>query len=192
MESIFVPVIMSVILKIKYQLSVWVGAVIGFFGVGLLSTFNVEILSAAGISGIISAIILAIIVILTSYIVHNDPPSRIAFYQLLIGVIASGIIAFFNWQTPSFHDLGVMAYTEMLYAIALFLFLDAFYYCEPHIIALLAYSLVFFTELIDWVSNEHIPTEGTIYGFIFIIVGGFIVILSSYRQDIKKHFHRRG
>lgn len=190
MESIFVPIFMSAILKVKYQIPVWLGVSIGFLGVGLLSTFNVNVFSSAGIAGVSSGALLAIMVMLTSIIVYNDAPPRIAFYQLLIGVIISGIIALFNWQTPSLHDLGVMSYSGLLYALALFLFLDAFYYTEPHIIAMLGYSLVFFTEFIDWISNGIIPSSGTIYGFIFIIVGGYIVIFNSYKRDIDKQFNQ--
>lgn len=191
-ESLFVPIIMSIILKIKYKTPVWIGIIIGFIGVGLLSTFNVKIFSAAGISGITSGALLAIIVILTSYIVYNDTPSRIAFYQSLIGVVTSGLIAIFNWKNPTFHDCGIMAYSGLLYALALFLFLDAFYYTEPHIIAMLGYSLVFFTELLNWITNGGIPTIGTVYGFICILFGGFVVIYNSYKEDIKKHFSLNG
>lgn len=184
-ESLFVPIFMSWILKIKYQVPVWTGVIIGFLGVGLLSTFNVQVFSSAGLAGIGSGALLAIMIIITSYIVSKDPPSRIAFYQLLIGVVISGIVAVFNWQTPSLHDFGIMAYTGLLYALALFLFLDSFYYVEPHIIAMLGYSFVLFTSLINLVLNgipEPIPT---IIGFLFIISGGYAVILNSY-SHIKK------
>lgn len=189
-ESLFVPIIMGLILRKKYPLITWIGVCTGFIGVGLLATFNVRVFSVAGSFGIASGFGLAIMIIITSYIVYNDPPTRVAFYQLLIGVFLSGIISVFDWQWPSIRDMGIMLYSGLMYGLALFLFLDAFYFTEPHIIAMLGYSLVFFTELIKWISYGTIPTVRTIYGFILILIGGYMVILMSYIKD-KKKIHKK-
>lgn len=185
-EAIFVPLILSWILKKKYSFSTWIGVGVGLIGVGFLTTFNIKLLSLAGLTGISSGALLAIIIILTSYIVHNDGPVKIALYQSLIGLFASGLLAIFQWETPSLGDAGLLMYSGLLYGLALFLFLDSFYYTEPHILAMLSYSLVFFTELTNWVINQKTPTKETIYGFLFIFFGGLAVILNSYRDDRKK------
>lgn len=182
-EALFIPLILWIVLGRKIGMSIWIGLILGYIGVSLTYFSDVSVFNIGGIVGLCAGFGMAFIILLTSYMVKKDPPARIAVYQMGIGVVVSGLLAMLYWNTPPAQAIILMLFSGCIYGIALFLFLDAFYYTESFIIGMLSYSLILFTETIDWilhgVDNKHI----ILTGLICIIAGGLIVIGSSYRKD---------
>lgn len=190
-DALFVPIIMLIILQEKIASIAWGGLILGFLGAGFVYSFDIQLHSTGGIIGGVigfsSGIGLAAIVLLTSYMVKKDPPLRIAFYQSLLGVISSGILAVaFGWQNPAWQDLLFMLFAGLFFAVALFLFLDSFYYTEAYILGTLSYALTLFVVIIDWIVNQQLISFKTILGSVLIVSGGIIVIISSYHHNKKK------
>lgn len=182
-EAFYIPLILRWFLKQKIRRLVWVGISLGFIGVSLTYFSDISVLNIGGLIGFFAGILMAFIILLTSYMVKKDPPTRIATYQMGIGTIVSALPALLNWQMLSSDVIFLMLFSGVIYAIALFLFLEAFYYTESYIIGTLSYALIIFTEIVDWmlqgVDNKHLVLSG----IFFIIIGGLIVVLSSYRKE---------
>ncbi len=188
-DALWVPVILSVFLGKKFHIFIWSGICIGLFGVGMFYFKNFSLYEFGGISGatiaIISAILMSIIIIMSSYMVKNDPPLRIAFYQLLIGLILSGILAIPNWKMPHFDIVIQWMGSGVLYAVALFFFLNSFLYTESFILAVLGYSLIPFTAFFDLLHSELDFNKLVLPGLFLIFVGGLMTILTPYYLERK-------
>ena len=188
-DALIILFILFFLLKVKVRALGWLGIFIGFIGIGFIYSFDIKFNTFYGLLGgsigVFSGIGLGAVVILTSYMVKQDPPLRIALYQALIGVILSGIIALFDWKMPQIHDLLFMLCTGVFFAFALFLFLDSFFYTESYIIGVLGYSLVFFVEMLNWIIYKERILTSTIIGSFLICSGGALTIWNSYLTDKK-------
>lgn len=186
-DALIIPIILFFLLNIKIDVLGWIGILIGFIGIGFVYSFDIKLNTfhgfLGGCTGIFSGFGLGVIVILTSYMVKNDPPLRIALYQSFIGTILSGIIVLFNWEMPQISDLLYMICTGTFFALALFLFLDSFFYTEPYVIGVLGYSLVFFVEIFNGIIYKETISSSTIIGSTLICTGGALTIWDSYRND---------
>jgi drug/metabolite transporter (DMT)-like permease len=189
-DAILIPVILFLFLNVKINYLQWIGILIGFCGIGFVYSFDLKLHTLhgfiAGLIGLSSGIGLAVIIVLQSYMVKNDPPLRIALYQSIIGLFSAGMIAYFNWQTPTFSDSLYMIFGGIFFAVALFLFLDSFYYTETYVIGVLNYSIVLFVEGLNWIINKEPINLKTIIGSLIIILGGMITIMVTYHLDKKR------
>ena len=189
-EAIIVPLILKLLLKNKIKAAIWIGIIIGFVGVSwtYFGGDNLSFINKGGMYSFIGAVGMAILIVMTSYMVKNDPPLRIAFFQIVIGVVCATIGASITstWVKLPFQEITLLLISGFFYSTALFLFLDAFYYTESYIIGMLSFSLVGFYEISNVILN--IPQKREIIGpsLILIVIGGLIVILSSYHLNKKK------
>lgn len=184
-EALFIPIFLYLVFKHKAEKIQIYGVIIGFAGVATIYTPDYGIISVGGILGLVSGISMAIIFLLTSTMIHRDPPLRITFYHSLIAAIISGVFAYFNWQTPSGTTIVAASGLGLLLATALYLFIYAFFHAEPYVMAPLSYSLVIFAGVLEWLIWGDVPTLRSVIGFILILAGGLMVISCAYRKGKK-------
>jgi len=182
------------ILGIKIKKLAFFGIITGFIGILFVYFFDISSIYdlIGGAFGIFSGITLGIIVIITSYMVKQDPPLRIGFYHSLLGLISSIFLAVifsfrYGWFIPHINDIIIMMFSGFLFALTLFCLLEAFYYTETYIIGAISYFLPVFTEIINWIENKSLVKWTTIFGSSIITIGGLVVIISSYLKD-KEHY----
>lgn len=192
-DPLIVPLALFLFFRTKITKWAWSGLFVGFVGVGLVYWYDAfSNTVSSGVIGILSGAGLAYVVVITSYIVKKDKPVLIAFYQTFIGAISSFIFMFFSnpvFVIPSLFDLFSMIAQGIFFAIALFLFLQAFYYTEAHIIGGLGYSLTLFVVLLETFVLKNPLSAPTLWGTVLISGGGIIIILDSYISDKKKEKH---
>ena len=190
-DALIIPLMMYFFFRVYIPRFAVVGLLIGFLGVSFVNAFDFRVSSWGGLIGIFSGIGLAYIVVITSYMVKNDSPLIIGFYQSLIGVIFSALIMlYFEWKAPNFMDLISIISQGALFAIALFLFLDAFYYTEAHIIGSLGYTLTIFIIFLEALILGRIINISSLIGTVLVCGGGLTVIGSTYRQDKLQHLSK--
>lgn len=180
------------LLGIPLPKGVWIGVVIGTAGIIFVYSFDFSSIHdvVGGIFGTISGVLLALVIFLTRYMVRRDPPLRIGFYNSLLGLLffGSGTIYFGftdGWEFPKISSMSVMIISGFIWALALFFFLEAFYFAENHVIGAIALFLPIFTETFNWAINKEILSWTTFTGSLITGIGGLIVIIASYRHDAK-------
>ena len=148
--------------------------------------------------GAFSTLCFAVVFLMTSYMVHHDKPITIAFYQgiaalvfSMISLVGSVTYLFFNndyeqiynyfsfFQTENIFTLPVLFLTlgGVVYAWALPLFFEAFYYTETLILATLGYFLspiVSMYEFLFFGSSEAIWLNKWSILFITAGTGGLL------------------
>ena len=181
------------LLGIKVSKLTWVGIIIGVLGIIYVYSFDIHSIFdiVGGIFGTLSGITLAIITVITTYLVLQDPPLRIGLYQSFLGLASSFLIAIIlgmvqGWYIPNTSELITMSFSGFFFGMMLFCIWEAFYYTEAYIIGALSYVLPIFVEAINWILTKEVPSLSTIIGTIIISAGCLIVVFEAYIEDKKK------
>lgn len=179
------------------KVSLW-GIIIGALGIGFVYAFDIKSVFdlIGGFFGTMSGVSLAVITIITSYLVKQDPPLRIGLYQAALGFISSLIIgvtlSLFQGCAPiKIGDIVTMAFSGIFFAMMLFCIWEAFYYTESYIIGALSYFLPVFVETINWILTKEVVKFTTIIGTVIISLGSLIVVFDVYieeKRNRKKHY----
>lgn len=184
-------VVLLYFLGIKIRPIGLLGIILGFMGI--VTVWVVDFHSAydfiGAIFGSISGFTLALITVITSYLVKQDPPLRIGFYQSLAGCISSLFIAGLSgliqgWSFPSSEEVFNMFFAGIIFAFALFCLWQAFYYTESYVIGAASYFFPVFVMVLGWIINDDGMDFLTILGNVIISVGSLFVIADSlYRPN---------
>ena len=144
-----------------------------------------------GTFGVGAGITLAIITVITAYLVKQDPPIRIGLYQSALGFVSSlciglllGLIHGFDF--PSFSEVVLALVTSVILSLLLYMIWKSFYYTEPYILGALSYILPVFLILFGWILEEEPMNHATIIGTIIITLGGCMAVFDSYIHH-RKH-----
>ncbi|KPK32957.1 MAG: hypothetical protein AMS24_02690 [Chlamydiae bacterium SM23_39] len=169
------------------------GIFIGLAGIIFVYFFDINSLYdfIGGIMGTLSGFTLAVVVIMSSYMVKNDPPLRICLYNALIGCIVSGIFSLFygftiGWLSLTINDIVISIFSGLLFSLILFCFLEAYFYTESYIIASISYFLPVFIVVINWIILQKALPITTIVGSFIIVLGSLTVISSSFLKEKRK------
>jgi len=183
-EALFVPWLLWLAYRKKIDRLTWIGIVIGFIGVAAVYRPDITIANIAAFLGLGAGLATAIVVLLTSIIMRlREPPIRVATYHAIIACIIFGLESFHIWETPQGFDLLYAGGSGICFAVAICLFIHAFYHTEPHIIGGLSYSLVVFSGILDWVIFGDIPSQYSMIGFVLILIGGVLIIYKSHQKN---------
>ena len=159
-----------------------------FSGVG----WNFGLIS--GISGIFSALLFSIMFFVSSIIVRHDTPIRITYYHAIVGSVLASIVLLImvifklinagSFPSFSLSLLRDSVVVGILYAISIVLFLRAFLYTEPVIIAMLGYTLGFFTFSFEWLFKGVTGSYKNLVGSGLITIGCTILIYGEYVRSM--------
>lgn len=181
-------------LKIKiFPLSKW-GILFGFAGivfVYILDASSRYTLIGATL-GLSSGLTLAIITIITTYLIKLDPPERIGLYQAILGMSSSFVIACVlgfssGWSFPTTKDLLLETITAIVFSWLLYYIWKAFYYTEEYIIGGLSYILPAFLIIAAFLLGEETINLSTGIGTLIITIGGICVVIDSHLKHKKAH-----
>ena len=146
---------------IKLKSSVVIASIIGYTFLFMFYLIDINLLGLSkavlGVAlGVIFSCTTSIINIMTPLIVYHDPPIRVAFYQVLIGLIVALAILSFKmifghccWNFPT-SEILLAIYSGIFYALALPFFFSACYYTEFMLIVLFGYALHPFIHFVAW------------------------------------------
>ncbi len=180
-------------LHFRFPKGVWLGVIVGTVGIFFIYTFDSgsdQAITGASF-GTLSGICLATVIFLTRYMIRRDPPLRICFYSALISFMGSAFCTFIfglseTFELPTYSSMYVMAVSGLIWGLALFCFLESFYFSENHVIGSIAFFLPVFVETFNWEINSKILNWESLIGSIIMTLGGIIVIISTYRHDKKR------
>ncbi len=173
----------------------WIGIVLSLIGVVTVYYFN-----ATGwrdlqgfIFGISSGAGLAVIILITYSLIKTDHTCRIGFYHGVIGCIFSlTLLTYFyltnNVIVPPLREIIISLFFGGAFAYSLFCFIQSTLYVEAYAIGATGYSLIFFTEIFNWILTRELLPLSSIIGVSLIVFGGIKVVLGTYITEEKKRF----
>lgn len=190
-EALFIPLLTWAFCKQKIHWIVWIGLLIGFFGTGLAHPPDNLLSKLSLMIGLSAGLLTAIVIVISKNLVRFDAPLRIIFYHSIIATIFGGSVAFFHWKMPSIHQIGIITAAGVLFGIALWLFLMSLKFADAYLVGSLSYSLVIFSALAQWLVWHETPSTLAIFGYLFVMGGGLLVIYRSHIQSLKSNSSKK-
>lgn len=195
-DSLMYVILAVILLKERYNLFEKMGVLTTLIGIAIVVYFdllsmNKELAIKGCALGLSSSFSLAIILILTSVIVQHDNPIRVVFYQCFYGLLISLVVLGLSFD--QFDQINLTqgaiwsAIVEgFIYATAVVLLLQAFYYVNVIIVAISSYSLDLYSVLFNFaLSSEKIQIQ-TLVSAALIAIGSGILIRAEYKKYMLK------
>ena len=187
--------ILLIVWHLKHQISVRaaMGIILSFMGIIYVyfadsrSLYDV----IGGVFGVSAGFTLAVITVITAYLVKKDPPIRIGFYQSILGLsfflpfsLLLGLIDGFDF--PSLLETAIALMTGVVFSVLLYMLWQSFYYTKPHILGAVSYILPLFLLLFGWLFEKKPINQATLRGTLLITTGSFLAISSLFTTRSKR------
>jgi drug/metabolite transporter (DMT)-like permease len=182
-RTLFTTVLAVLILHETVGLRRWSATALGFIGVVVVVQPGSDSFSLYALAAILSAFLVALLMIFLRTLSQVDKPITIMSYQAVFLTLILAAPALYFWVTPTWTELVLVIVAGTLMSIMQWLNIQAYKVGEAAAIAPMDYFRLFFATLIGiWFFSE-IPT-------IWTFVGAGIILLSTaytmHRNSIRK------
>lgn len=189
---LFIPLIVLIYLKQKFDEKIWWGIAVGFIGIILILRPNPqELLKVGDVYGLAAGIFLAIAYVALKALTKTESFITVLFYYSFISFVIALPFAVMNWVNPPpliwlYGTLTGMCFISYLYMIQY-----AYQITEAVKLAPFNYSVVVFTGLLAWIIFDEIPSPMSAIGIILVIIGGILSITLHEKgnKDLKHSIH---
>ena len=182
-RTLFTTVLAVLILHETVGLRRWSATVLGFIGVIVVVQPGSDTFSLYAVAAIVSAFLVALLMIFLRTLSQLDRPITIMSYQAVFLTLLLTGPAIYFWVTPTLDELILVAVAGGLMSVMQWLNIQAYKVGEAAAIAPMDYFRLFFATLIGiWFFSE-IPTIWTFAG------AGIILLSTAYtmhRNSIRK------
>lgn len=173
---LFVPIIAYLLTGAKTSPKAWLGILIGFVGIALILHPNHQMFSAKSFIALASGMLAALAIVEMRIVSKTSSIIQMLFYYFLTSTIISGIMAAWQWQTPTASIwlllVGVGIFGTLYQVFATFAYVTA----PVRLMSPLMFFVVLFGGLLDWLLWGKIPNVITLIGAVVIIGGSIMVI----------------
>lgn len=182
-RTLFTTVLAVLILHETVGLRRWSATALGFIGVVVVVQPGSDSFSLYALAAILSAFLVALLMIFLRTLSQVDKPITIMSYQAVFLTLILASPALYFWVTPTWTELVLVIVAGTLMSVMQWLNIQAYKVGEAAAIAPMDYFRLFFATLIGiWFFSE-IPT-------IWTFVGAGIILLSTaytmHRNSIRK------
>lgn len=182
-RTLFTTVLAVLILHETVGLRRWSATALGFIGVVVVVQPGSDSFSLYALAAILSAFLVALLMIFLRTLSQVDKPITIMSYQAVFLTLILAMPALYFWVTPTWTELVLVIVAGTLMSVMQWLNIQAYKVGEAAAIAPMDYFRLFFATLIGiWFFSE-IPT-------IWTFVGAGIILLSTaytmHRNSIRK------
>ncbi|MAI98960.1 MAG: hypothetical protein CMH67_05155 [Nisaea sp.] len=182
-RTLFTTVLAVLILHETVGLRRWSATALGFIGVVVVVQPGSDSFSLYALAAILSAFLVALLMIFLRTLSQVDKPITIMSYQAVFLTLILAAPALYFWVTPTWTELVLVIVAGTLMSVMQWLNIQAYKVGEAAAIAPMDYFRLFFATLIGiWFFSE-IPT-------IWTFVGAGIILLSTaytmHRNSIRK------
>ena len=149
--------------------------VVAFIGVVLVARPGSGVLGWAALLPLVTAVLLAIYMVMTRYIRGKDDPDATTFYSTAAGALALSLVVVFEWQALSPFQWGLMVTMGAAGALGHLLLVKAFHSAEASLLAPFTYSQVVGAIIWGYVVFGDVPSVWAASGAALIIGSGIYV-----------------
>ena len=173
---LFIPLIIWLWKGVKIDKGLWLGILIGFFGIAFILRPTGEIINVGALFGLGAAICVSISSIAKRRLVKTEPVHTILFYYFLISTLLSIPFSIETWRTLDKETLLLLCSIGLLFFCGQIFFSNAFKYEKPSFLSSFSYSAVIYGALIQWIIWGNFPSWCTIMGIVVVCTGGILTI----------------
>ncbi|WP_350332990.1 DMT family transporter [Coralliovum pocilloporae] len=203
-SPLFVTALSVVFLGERVDIKRWLGVLVGFGGVVVVTNPGAGLVEPAALLAIASAVTYSLMVLLTRKLSKNASGATMSFYSMLTFIVASGLFGvgagdgyldvYENdslqfllraWGWMPMREFLLMAFTGLTAGIGFYLLSQAYRLGEASAVAPFEYSSLPWAILWGYVFWNEIPSANTLVGVV-LIVGAGLYILHREAQDGRK------
>lgn len=185
-SPLWIPFVVWIWFKKKVPLYLWGAMIVGFIGIIFVLKPTAQIADSWAIFALISGMFIAIAMVCIRRLTQTEPNPRIIFYYSLLGTVVSlpGAISDFSliFATPTFYYLlgsGITFY------LCQFFVTHAFRKAKASTLSPLAYTVVLFSAILDWIFWHHMPDLWSFIGMVLVIGGGIAAVYFERKYESK-------
>jgi drug/metabolite transporter (DMT)-like permease len=171
---LFIPLIAWAWLGERPPGAVWLAVAVGFAGVALILKPGFGLLTWAGLVGLLAGLFAALAMTNIRRISETEPVSRIVLYFALLGTAVSALPLPWAWQTPSWHDAGLMLGAGLFATLGQLWLTRAYSLAPAARVGSLVYSAVVFAALLGWLLWDERPDLLSVLGMLLVVAAGML------------------
>ena len=163
-------------LKEKVSTKTWIAIFIGFIGVLFIMKPGLSIFDSKSLIPLAAAFSLSFYQIITRKTSQFDPPETSLFYNSLIGISVTSILAYFFWQELSSNSFVFFIVVGLFYSLGLYFQIIALTKSRASIIQPFHSTLIFWAIIMGYIFYNDIPDYPTLIGAVIITLSGIYVL----------------
>ncbi len=183
---LILPLIIWLWRGVKIGFKLWLGIFVGFVGIALILQPSGPMVNLGILFALFSAFFMSISMIVQRRLIKRESSRTILFYYFLISTVISLPLAMMTWQPISVKMVVLLVCLGLLSAVGQMLFLRAFRFQKPSMLAPFNYSGVVYAFFIDWAFWNQIPAWRSILGILIVCAGGILSILEANGNNFPK------
>lgn len=201
-SPIVIAVLAVLVLKEPVGWRRWCAIIFGFVGVIVVVGPTGKFDDPAVLFAIGGTVTYALQNIMTRFLSNGMTGPGIAFYQMTLFVVFSGLaglalghglffddgqhasIQFFlrPWQVPEWSDYGFVVVTSLIAAVGFVLLTNAYAVTSPSLVAPFEYTGVLWGVMVGWIFLDEVPGGWTLAGASMIVMSGLYILYRETRR----------
>jgi drug/metabolite transporter (DMT)-like permease len=174
---LFIPLIIWLWRGVKIEKGLWIGILLGFFGIAFILRPTGDILNLGALYGIGAAICLSVSSIAKRRLVKTERVITILFYYFLISSLISIPFSIETWKPIDRETLILLCGIGVFFAIGQAFFSSAYRYAKPSFLSAFNYSSVVYGALLQWFIWGNFPDWCTAMGIVVVCTGGILTLM---------------
>lgn len=181
-RTLFITLLAVFILKEEVDVKRWGATLVGFLGVLIVLQPSFEGINFYAGLAMISAVFVALIMIVTRMMTRTESDLGIMTYQSFGLTIAFAPPAIYFWQTPTLTELLLMLSIGVVMTLAQYANIQAYRNGEASAVQPMEYTRLIFAGLIGIALFEEFPSTWTIVGSLVIFVGAIYSVREMQKE----------
>ncbi|WP_100551432.1 DMT family transporter [Caedibacter taeniospiralis] len=183
----FVPFILFIFARQKFQHALWLPLGFGFLGVVMILKPDANIMSPYAIVALGAGLSMALSIIMVRKISAHDSGVTTVFYYFLFSSLIAGVISIPFWQVVSIKALLVLCLIGILFFFVQYLLVVALAHIQAQSFSVLYYANVIFAAAIGMLFFAESHDGLTMLGILLTIASAIVIIrLQTQRQKVNR------
>jgi drug/metabolite transporter (DMT)-like permease len=185
---LLVALLSRVVLKEQISPLRWLSILIGLVGVIIaIKPTGAELISAAGLAALATALFYAINVLSIRSLHPDDPAEAVVFWNIFGMAIIASVFALPNWVSVQPQDWLLIALVGATGALAQHLLTLAFRMAPASVVAPFEYTALIWGALIDLTVFHHVPALHVLVGAAVVTAAGIgLVAEDRFKNNTHK------
>lgn len=162
----------------KYR---WLAAIIALSGAFVLLRPNIANFQPAALLALGAAAFFGAELIMMKLLTRTEKPLQILIINNAIGLVLSGTIAFFVWQSPNMLQWAALIGIGTIMVMAQACYLNALRTSDASFIAPFSYATLIFAALYDFIFFGQVPDLISIIGGLTICAGAILLAIREHK-----------
>lgn len=160
----------------------WISVLVGFVGVLIIVRPLGQDFTSGSVLALFAAIAYALMMVQTRQMSDTESAGSMVLWQTLVACVGAGVMMPLVWQTPSVHELVLVAGVGVLGAIGHYGLSAAYSRAEASLLAPLDYTAMIWAVSFGYLFWGELPDGYTVLGCTVVVAAGLYIL---YRERLQ-------